>query len=886
MRKAVPSSHIRLIERTRLLRRLDDWRVLRLIRVTAPAGFGKTTLASTWLQRLGDGPAIAWLSLDAEDDALDVLLQHIEESLQSELPALAAMSAMERAGRMTSAQMVRLLCAEVAAAGREFILVLDDCHLLRAADVLAVLQDLFDQAPPNLHLVLLSRETVPVRVGRNRLQGAVLDMVTPELALDHEEFAAFVRGSALEGLDAERLADIERRADGWIAGLQMLSMARHARAPLPDEAWQAGIVAEFMEYEVFRRMSRDLRTFLIETALLPWLTPGAAAAVSGLDEAECAGLLATAAAENTFVVPLTTSTDATYRCHPLLQEFLLRKLQDERTPAQVRAQRLRTATWLGAHGEVDAALTILKPIGAWDEAAAIVAAVSRSAILSMDLSSLRRWLARLPADVVDRTPQLAVDAAWLAFLSDMAEMRAPVTRAWQALDAAAHDAAAHDAAAHDAAAPCADVDELRAELCAIETVCDLAVGDLPAAQNTLQRAARISHASNGLAAGYLSYLNSCAPVDSSDAEHRIQLLIRSEQIFQAVGFDYGSAEAATARGLIKRRYADMHHALASFHHAASVIRRSGWEHSLANFDCRFACGEMLYEMNQIAAARDELQQAMRANQFSDSALATMHLARLLNELCDYADADAGVVPVALVAPMEDDDVWADIVATINPIIVAHVGWYRIRRDLCAGRLERCWHTVETMHVLPADLRAEMPDLQWIAVLTGAMADRRQLPLIRARLEQFRHSLEESHNAWMLLRVRVLQVLHFSYGGDSAAAAAELEALLPKIEQSGMLRLILDWPQLAPLLAQSRSPFAYRLRKMLNRSVVETIPFGLTKREFEMLQDLVNDFSTTEIAQKRFIEIDTLRRYLVRMYRKMGVHSRAEAVHAAREAGVG
>jgi LuxR family maltose regulon positive regulatory protein len=876
MRKAVPSSHIRLIERTRLLRRLDDWRVLRLIRVTAPAGFGKTTLASTWLQRLGDGPAIAWLSLDAEDDALDVLLQHIEESLQSELPALAAMSAMERAGRMTSAQVVRLLCAEVAAAGREFILVLDDCHLLRAADVLAVLQELFDQAPSNLHLVLLSRETVPVRVGRTRLQGAVLDMVTPELAVDHEEFTAFVRGSALEGLDAERLADIERRADGWIAGLQMLSMARHERAPLPDEAWQAGIVAEFMEYEVFRRMSRDLRTFLIETALLPWLTPGAAAAVCGLDEAECAGMLATAAAENTFVVPLTTSTDATYRCHPLLQEFLLRKLQDERTPAQVRAQRLRTATWLGAHGEVDAALTILKLIGAWDEAAAIVAAVSRSAILSMDLASLRRWLARLPADVVDRTPQLAVDAAWLTFLSDMAEMRAPVTRARQVLDAAASDAAV----------PSADVDELRAELCAIEIVCDLTVGDLSAAQNTLLRAARIPHASSGLAAGYLLFLNSCAPVYPADSENRIQQLIRSEQIFQSIGFDYGCAEVATGRGLIKRRYADIQGALASFRHAASVMRRSGWEHSLASFDCRFACGEILYEMNQIAAARDELQQAMRANQFSDSALATMHLARLLNELCDYADADAGVVPVALVAPMEDDDVWADIVATINPIIVAHVGWYRIRRDLRAGRPERCWHTVETMHVLPADLRTEMPDLQWIAVLTGAMADRRQLPLIGARLEQFRHSLEESRNAWMLLRVRVLQVLHFSYGGDSAAAAAELEALLPKIEQSGMLRLILDWPQLAPLLAQSRSPFAYRLRKMLNRSVVETIPFGLTKREFEMLQDLVNDFSTTEIAQKRFIEIDTLRRYLVRMYRKMGVHSRAEAVHAAREAGVG
>lgn len=286
MRQAIPSSRIRFIERTRLLRMFDDWRTLRLIRVTAPAGFGKTTLAAMWLQRLGDEPAIAWLSLDAEDDAPGVLLQHIEESLQPELPALAAMSAMERAGRMTPVQMVQLLCAEAATAGREFILALDDCHLLRTADALAVLQNLFDQAPPNLHLLLLSRETVPLRVGRSRLQGAMLDITAPDLALDHEEFIAFVQGSALEGMDAEQLADIEYRADGWIAGLQMLSMTRHMRAPLPDQARQAEIVAEFMEHEVFRHLNLDLRAFLIDTALLPWLTTGATAAVSGLDEAQ------------------------------------------------------------------------------------------------------------------------------------------------------------------------------------------------------------------------------------------------------------------------------------------------------------------------------------------------------------------------------------------------------------------------------------------------------------------------------------------------------------------------------------------------------------------------------------------------------------------------
>jgi LuxR family maltose regulon positive regulatory protein len=859
MRKALPNARIRLIERTRLLRMLAEWRSLRLIRVTAPAGFGKTTLAAMWLQRLGDEPIVAWVTLDAEDDSPDVLLQHIEESLQPGLPALAAISALERAGRMTAEQTVRQLCAEAATAGREIIVVLDDCHLLRAADAHAVLQHLFDFAPPNLHLVLLSRESASLDVGRSRL----LDITAAEMSLDHEEFTAFVPGSAIEGLGAEDLAAVERRAEGWIAGLQMLAMTRHAGAPPSDVLWQSGIVAEFIEHEVFLRLRPDLRALLIDTALLPWLTSESTAAVSGLDEAYCARLLFTIADANAFVIPLAAST-AVYRVHPLFREFLLRRLQEERTAEQQRALRLRAAAWLGAHGEVDTALTLLQPIGAWAEAAAIVAAVSRSAILRMDLSSLRRWLARLPAEIVAGTPQLAVDAAWAAFLSDAADMRTPVTRAQQTLAVAAAGV---------------DGDELRAELCVVETVCDLAEGDMGAAHRALQRTAQIPHAPVGLAAGYLHFLNSCVPVDPLDLDGRMQMNLFSERIFQSIGFDYGCIEASTSRGLIKRLCGDMQGALVDLQHAASVIHRSGWGHSLSTFDCHYSCAEVLYEMNRIAEVREELQHAIHANRFNDSAAATVHLARLLLELCDGVDSDSGFVPT------DDDAVWAEIVATINPIIVAHVGWLRIRRDLCARRTARCWHTVETMHVLPADLRSEMPDLLWIAVLTGALAHRRQLPLLGRLLPEFRRRMEDIRNHWMLLRVRAMQVVHHLYVDDAAAAEAELHALLPRIEESGMLRVVLDWPPLEPLLARSRSPFAQRLRGMFKHVAAEAIPFGLSAQEFRILQHLVEGLSTAAIAERIFVETTTLRRYMTRVYRKMGVHSRAEAVQAARAAGV-
>ncbi len=851
-----------------MLHLLGDWRELRLIRVTAPAGFGKTTLAATWLRQMGDGTIIAWLSLDAEDDVEAVLLQHIEESLQPALPELAAAWTLESAGRLTFVQTLRLLCRAVVDAGRDFILVLDDCHVLCAAGSVGMLQQLLDMAPPNLHLVLLSRETVPLNVARMRLQGTLLDIVAADLSLDHEEFDIFVRGSALAGLSADQLVKIEQRAAGWIAGLQMLLLTRHAREALPDEAlpdeaWQAGIVAEFMEQEVFRYMDPVVRAFLIDTALLPWLAAEPAVVVTGLDEAHCTRLLYAAADTNAFVTPFASPSKFTCRCHPLFREFLLRKLQDERSPAQLRALRLRTAAWLGAHDEIDAALTLLQPIGAWDEAAAIVAAASRPAILRMDLASLQRWLARLPADVVDRTPQLAVDAAWLMFLSDGADLKVPVARAYQALAGAE---------------PGADVDEWRTELGVLQVFCELTDGNFSAVRATIARTTQIAHAAVGLGAGYLYLVSSYEPADPSDFDQRIQLLIRGEQIFQAIGFDYGCIEAAVAKGLTRRRYADMKSTLASIQYAISVVHRSGWEHSLYSFDCHIACGEVLYEMNQLDAARAELKLAVAANQYSASADATAYLARLMLELCDWANADVLALP-------EDDDVWANIVGTTNPIIVANVGWIRIRRDLCAGRLERCWQTVENMGVFPANLTADMPEMTWISVLTGALADGQQLALLDVLLADFRRRLEAAHNNWMLLRVRVMQVVHRLFIDDLAGAEAELETLLPHIEQSGMLRIVLDWPQLELLLARSQSPFAQRLSGMFSYGAPAGPPFGLSAHEFQVLRGIATNLSTAEIARKMVIETSTVRKHLVRVFRKMGVHSRDEAVQVARDAGV-
>ena len=131
----------------------------------------------------------------------------------------------------------------------------------------------------------------------------------------------------------------------------------------------------------------------------------------------------------------------------------------------------------------------------------------------------------------------------------------------------------------------------------------------------------------------------------------------------------------------------------------------------------------------------------------------------------------------------------------------------------------------------------------------------------------------------------MQVVHRLFIDDLAGAEAELETLLPHIEQSGMLRIVLDWPQLELLLARSQSPFAQRLSGMFSYGAPAGPPFGLSAHEFQVLRGIATNLSTAEIARKMVIETSTVRKHLVRVFRKMGVHSRDEAVQVARDAGV-
>lgn len=360
-----PLPQTRLVARERLIARLDAGLTRRVSLVVAPPGFGKTTLVSVWAQRRAQPPA--WLALDANDDQFERFLRYLVAALQTIAPEVG-----ERLHTLLNAPFVleSLLTALVnnlATLPAGSVLVLDDYHLLREPQVHAVVRFLLDHPLPTLHLVIVTREDPPLPLARLRGSGALAEIRAADLRFTRDEAAAFLRDGMGLTLTAEQVAVLERRTEGWVAGLQFAALSLRDQPPEELEALVAAFsgsnrfVVDYLAEEALRRLPSHLRSFLLQTAILDRMCGPLCDAVLGvmddtppsdqrqpdvdsysrliLDELERA---------NMFLVPLDDRREW-YRYHTLFQGVLRMHLAAGVSADAIAALHRRAALWFAAH---------------------------------------------------------------------------------------------------------------------------------------------------------------------------------------------------------------------------------------------------------------------------------------------------------------------------------------------------------------------------------------------------------------------------------------------------------------------------------------------------------------------------------------------------------
>ena len=413
----------------------------RVVLVSAPAGYGKSTLVAQWSDL--DPRATGWVQLGPGDNDPVVLLARVVAALEPSGPVCDELLE-ELSGRTPRIDEVAipLLAAELGERD-PFVLVLDDVHLITAKKSRAVLACLADQVRCGSQLVLVTRGDPGVPLGRLRASGDLVEIGTALLALDPAETRDVAASTGLE-LSQAAAGALWERTEGWAAAVALATLALHGRADGAVRA--AGLsgsqqqIADYLLEEVLERQPDRLKRFLLGTSILDHMTAPLCDAVLGTTDA--AGLLEDLERSNAFVVSLDDHREW-YRYHHLFSDLLRAELK-RRHPDPVPMYLRRAASWCERHGSPGEAFAYAHEAGDLAHAGRIALAYRDELASRGQIESLRLWLDRCSDEEIESDPQLSIAAAWVfGYLGEAARARRFLAAAERApLDSASADGSA------------------------------------------------------------------------------------------------------------------------------------------------------------------------------------------------------------------------------------------------------------------------------------------------------------------------------------------------------------------------------------------------------------------------------------------------------------
>lgn len=856
----VPAPRRRLVARPRIL---DD--VLRgaprLVLVSAPAGFGKTTVLAQWLAAV-PGTRVAWLSLDPADDALRRFVTHVVAALRTVAPELgAATLAQLDSDRLPAPEtLLAPLVDDLDRLPGATVLALDDYHVVDDAAVHACVTYLLDHLPARVTLAVATRADPPLPLPRLRVRDELVELRAADLRFTPGEAGEFL--TRLMGLDLTdaHVAALGARTEGWAAGLQLAALSLRGQDDVDrfvdDFTGSHRFVLDYLVEEVLRSRSEDVRDFLLATSVLQQLTGPLCDAVTGRDDSTAT--LAALERDNVFVVPL-DGRRTWYRYHHLFGEALRARLTAG-TPDRVATLHRAAARWHAEHGDLADAVGHAVTGADTAYAADLVELGLPELRRRREDRTLRAWLRALPDDEVRGRALLATTAAW----SRLSEGDLDGVGTWLDAAEAALERPA-PAIPGDPARVAARDDELRA-LPATVAVYRASVaqargdtaGTVGHARRALGLAGPRDHLARGGAAGFLGLAawaggDLVTAVDTfTDA---VASLASAGNVADELGATVVLAEMWRARGRPVQARRLLEQALA----------RAGSTPLTTTGDLHVALADVLRENDSLDAADEHL---AAARDLGEGASLLENRYRWFTTAAGIArargDLDAAATLLDEAAPLYLPGFFPDV----RPIASM-----RARVLVGAGRLDEATESLADVALdAPASYLAEFDRLTLVRLRLVTDTDG-----VAEALDRIEDDARRGHRDGSVVEVQMLRALLHRAEGRVDDAVTELGAALDLGVPAGFTRLFLDeGPALADLLARIPNP--------LRRSApVDDVL--ISARELDVLRLLATDLTGPEIARSLFVTVNTLRTHTKAIFTKLDVNTRRAAVRRAGERGL-
>jgi ATP/maltotriose-dependent transcriptional regulator MalT len=415
------------IVRPRLLGHLEEASGCKLTLVSAPAGYGKTTLLTQWRQAEQANVAFAWVCLDEQDNDAVRLWRHVVEALhQAALGDDVAADVIGRlsvGGRGLEEAMLPMLINGLAGVPQRVTLVLDDYQCVTQDDCHQSVAFFAEHLPENVHLILSSRSDPRLPLGRLRARGEMGEIRTEQLAFSEEEAATMLNGMMGLGIGPDDLLLLMSSTEGWPAGIYLASLSLQNRedrhAFIESFGGSSRYIVDFLGEEVLARLSKEVREFLLKTSVLRRMTGPLCDAVANSEGA--AKLLRELARSNLFVVPLDEEGEW-YRYHNLFSDLLLYELKGA-SPELVPVLHGRASAWCESAGFLEPAIRHAIAAGDHERAGLLIARHWYTYFFAGQTVTVDRWLDALPEDLVQTDAALILVKAWMAALRGWGEER-------------------------------------------------------------------------------------------------------------------------------------------------------------------------------------------------------------------------------------------------------------------------------------------------------------------------------------------------------------------------------------------------------------------------------------------------------------------------------
>ncbi|MGY1806951.1 LuxR C-terminal-related transcriptional regulator [Blastococcus sp. SYSU D00669] len=860
----VPRRRRGAVARPRLTERLRRGAEGPLTLVSAPAGFGKSTVLTEWLA--ADGRTAAWVSLDQRDGDPVLFWTYVLSALRTTYGLGAgALAALEAHAPVDA--VLATLVNELAAAPDDVVLVLDDHHLVESRDVQEGVAFLLEHLPPHVHLVIATRADPPLPLARLRARGDLVEVRADDLRFTADEAAAYLAGATGRQLPAEHVAALEGRTEGWIAALQLAALSMRGREDVAGfVAGFAGhdrYVVDYLVEEVLQQQPDDVRDFLLGTSVLSRLSgplcdavlgrDGGTAVLEGLDRA------------NLFLVPLDDRRHW-YRYHHLFADVLHARLLAEQ-PDRVAGLHRRAAGWFAEHGEPAEAIRHALAGGDGGRAADLVEAAMPAVRRNRQETTLRAWFEALPDEVLRARPALGVTyAGTLVQTGEFADVAQRLSDAEQRLDAA----------------PTADAARVRGEIALYRAALAQVRGDPPEtvaqARRALELAGEEEHLLRGAAAGVLGLaawsggdLAAAHRWWSDSAGH----LGSAGHVADTLGVAIALADISLAQGRLRRAEATYRRGLATATSGAVVLRGAA--------DMHVGLADVLRERDDLAAARRHL---AASRELGEHAGLPQNRHRWLVAMARVCQAE-GDLAAAVDLLDEAEQLYAgDMFPDVRPIPAV-----RARVWTAQGRVGEALGWARERGLSPDDDPTYLREFEHVTLARALLAagDVEVATRFVARLLAAAEAGERTGSAVELL---VLQALARQAGGDDAGALDAIGKALALAEPEGHVRVFADEGRpLAALLRSctdhGASP-AYARRLLAAAATDGRAPDQpglvepLSARELDVLRLLGSDLDGPGIARALFVSVNTVRTHTKNIYAKLGVNSRRAAVRRAAE----